>query len=168
MWRAVVLAGSVVAVLTIMAMPLGLRLVAWSAFTPDMVIVEVIGGERVHVPAVWLTGWPDIFVKANGDHEAALALRAANGRTVAECYALGLDPADATDDFRIVSIEVTDDGTKVEWEPKTNRWTGAEIKATLKGAATLKGPWEDVTTAGGSPGTARPAMRFFKVTVEMP
>ena len=45
---------------------------------------------------------------------------------------------------------------KVEWEPKTNRWTGAEIKATLKCAAALKGPWEDVTTAGGSPGTARP------------
>ena len=48
--------------------------------------------------------------------------------------------------------------TKVEWEPKTNRWTGAEIKATLKGAAALKGPWEDVP-AGGSPGTARPTMR---------
>ena len=33
---------------------------------------------------------------------------AANGRTAAECYALGLDPADATNDFRIVSIEIVD------------------------------------------------------------
>ena len=48
--------------------------------------------------------------------------------------------------------------TKVEWEPKTNCWTGAER---------LEGPWEDVP-AGGSPGTARPTIRFFKVTVEMP
>ena len=30
----------------------------------------------------------------------------ANGWTAAECYALGLDPADATNDFRIVSIEM--------------------------------------------------------------
>ena len=27
---------------------------------------------------------------------------------MAECYALGLDPADATNDFRIVSIELVD------------------------------------------------------------
>ena len=87
---------------------------------------------------------------------------AANGRTAAACYALGLDPADATDDFRIVSIEVTDGKPQVEWEPKTNRWTGAELNATLMGATTLDGPWEAVP-AGGNP-----AMRFFKVTVEVP
>ena len=94
--------------------------------------------------------------------------RAANGRTAAECYVLGLDPADATNDFRIVSIELVDGKPKVEWEPKMNRWTGAEIQAVLKGAETLGGPWEDVLADGGSPGTARPTMRFFKVVVEMP
>lgn len=51
----------------------------------------------------------------------------------AECYALGLDPADATNDFRIVAIEMVDGEPKVEWEPKTNRWTGAEIQAVLNG-----------------------------------
>ena len=56
---------------------------------------------------------------------------------------------------------------KVEWEPKTNRWTGAELNAVLKGAERLEGPWEDVP-AGGSLGTARPTIRFFKVTVEVP
>ena len=56
---------------------------------------------------------------------------------------------------------------KVEWEPKANRWTGAEIRAVLKGVATLEGTWEDVS-AGGSPGTARPTIRFFKVVVELP
>ena len=87
---------------------------------------------------------------------------AANGRTAAECYMLGLDPALATNDFRIVSIELVDGEPKVEWEPKVNRWTGAELNAVLKGAPTLDGPWEDV------PEVARPTMRFFKVVVELP
>ena len=91
----------------------------------------------------------------------------ANGRTATECYALALDSALATDDFRIVSIEIVDGEPKVEWVPKVNRWTGAEIQAVLKGAATLEGPWEDVSD-GGSPGTARPTMRFFKVVVDLP
>ena len=60
----------------------------------------------------------------------------------------------ATNDFRIVSIEIVDGEPKVEWEPKVNRWTGAEIQAVLKGAATLEGPWEDVPEGDGSPGGA--------------
>ena len=86
----------------------------------------------------------------------------ANGRTAAECYALGLDPADATNDFRIVSIEMVDGKPKVEWEPKTNRWTGAEIPAVLKGAERLEGPWAEVPAGSNS------AFRFFKVVVELP
>ena len=49
-----------------------------------------------------------------------------------------------TNNFRIVSIEFVDGKSKVEWEPKTNRWTGAEIQAVLKGAERLEGPWADV------------------------
>ena len=85
-----------------------------------------------------------------------------NGRTAAECYALGLDPADATNDFRIVSIEMVDGKPKVEWESKTNRWTGAEIQAVLKGAATLDGEWQTVTEEN------KAGFRFFKVVVEVP
>ena len=88
--------------------------------------------------------------------------RAANGRTAAECYALGLDPADATNDFRIVSIEIVDGEPKVEWEPKVNRWTGAEVNAVLKGAAELKGDWKPVE---GATAAEKAAMRFFKVVV---
>ena len=84
---------------------------------------------------------------------------AANGRTAAECYALGLDPTLATNDFRIVSIELVDGKPKVEWEPKTNRWTGAEIPAVLKGAERLEGPWAEVPAGSNS------AFRFFKVVV---
>ena len=68
-----------------------------------------------------------------------------------------------TNDFRIVSIEMVGGKPKVEWEPKTNRWTGAEIQAVLKGAATLEGPWADVPAGG-----AGAAFRFFKVVVEGP
>ena len=89
---------------------------------------------------------------------------AANGRTAAECYALGLDPADATNDFRIVSIELVDGKPKVEWEPKTNRWTGAEIQAVLKGAERLDGEWKAVE---GATAAEKAAMRFFKVVVEV-
>ena len=88
--------------------------------------------------------------------------RAANGRTAAEYYALGLDPALATNDFRIVSIEIVDGKPKVEWEPKTNRWTGAEIQVVLKGAASLDGEWQTVTEEN------KGGFRFFKVVVELP
>ena len=100
------------------------------------------------------------------DRNLTADTQAANGRTAAECYALGLDPTEATNDFRIVSIELVDGKPKVEWEPKTNRWTGAEIQAVLKGAERLEGPWVDVLEEGGSPGTARPTLWFFKVVVE--
>ena len=90
--------------------------------------------------------------------------RAANGRTAAECYALGLDPTDATNDFRIVSIEIVDGEPKVVWEPKTNRWTGVEIQAVLKGSATLDGEWKAVE---GATAEEKAAMRFFKVVVEV-
>jgi hypothetical protein len=68
----------------------------------------------------------------------------------------------ATNDFRIVSIELVNGKPKAGWEPKTNRWTGAEIQAVLKGAERLDGPWADVP-AGGNP-----AFRFFKVVVVVP
>ena len=90
---------------------------------------------------------------------------AASGRTAAECCALGLDPADATNDFRIVSIEMVDGEPKVEWEQKANRWTGAEIQAGLKGAATLEGEWKSVEEATAA---EKAALRFFKVVVEVP
>lgn len=147
-----------------LAMPIGVRLAGWSVFTPDMVTVEVTGGDQVAVPAGWISSWPEILTAAGDDRERALKSTAANGRrTVSECYALGLDPTDATNDFRIVSIEMVDGVPHVEWEPKVNRWTGAEINATLKGAASLdEKNWATVTEQNW------PSFRFFKVEVELP
>ena len=49
--------------------------------------------------------------------------------------------------------------------PKTNRWTGAEIQAVLKGAETLDGKWKAVE---GATAAEKAEMRFFKVVVEVP
>ena len=67
-------------------------------------------------------------------------------------------------DCRIVSIEFEDGKLKVAWEPKVNRWTGAEIQAVLKGATTLDGEWKAVE---GATAAEKAAMRFFKVVVEV-
>ncbi len=129
-------------------------------------IKDILGGEGEDRAWICAVAWtPNV--------EAGLAVwlaernltaesRAANGRTAAECYALGLDPADATNDLRIVSIELVDGKPKVEWAPKTNRWTGVEIQAVLKGAEALDGEWQTVTEEN------KAGFRFFKVVVEVP
>ena len=130
------------------------------------IIVDAGNDKTVTVPRTWIAQYPDLVAAAGGDAEAAVKDgTAANGRKVWECYALGLDPALATNDFRIVSIELVNGAPKVEWEPKMNRWTGAEIQAMLKGAASLDGEWKAVE---GATAVEKAAMRFFKVTVELP
>ena len=66
-------------------------------------------------------------------------------------------------DYARLHVKLVDGKPKVEWEPKTNRWTGAEIQAVLKGAATLDGEWKSVE---GVSATEKAAMWFFKVVVE--
>ena len=61
-----------------------------------------------------------------------------------------------------MSIEIVDGEPKVEWEPKVNRWMGAEIQAVLKGAERLDGEWKAVE---GATAAEKAAMRFFKVVV---
>ena len=55
--------------------------------------------------------------------------------------------------------------TKVEWEPKVNRWTGAEIQAVLKGAESLDSEWHEVDKASEAD---KAKYRFFKVVVVVP
>ena len=139
----------------------GTHVLRWSYVKDD----EMSGGsdcawldEVTWTPTSGLAAW---LAERNLTADAV----AANGRTAAECYALGLDPALATNDFRIVSIELVDGEPKVEWEPKVNRWTGAEIQAVLKGAESLDGEWK---TVEGATAAEKAAMRFFKVVVEVP
>ena len=134
-------------------------------------VVDVGGGKSVTVPGNWLTNITGRIEAAGGDVAAALQATAANGRKVWECYVLGLDPEVATNDFRIVSFPMKADGTpdlaNIVFEPTQVQWN---VPATwkVKGAATLEGPWEDVSVGGGLGEAALPAMRFFKVEVVLP
>ena len=139
----------------------GTHVLRWSYVKDD----EVSDGED----CAWLdevTWTPSSGLAAwLAERHLAADARVANGRTAAECYVLGLNPTDSTNDFRIVSIDLADGKPMVEWEPKTNRWTGAELRAVLKGAERLDGDWHEVDKASEAD---KVKYRFFKVVVEFP
>ena len=123
----------------------------------------------VPVSYAWLDAHvPGVAHEAEAYETAAKAM-AANGRPVWACYALGLDPQDATSEFRIASFPMKADGTpdfaNVTFDPPQSQWNVPDAPVTWKGAAQLEGPWRTVTVEGGSPGTARPTLQFFKAVV---
>ena len=138
-------------------------------WTPADVSVNVGDGKSVTVSRAWIASHENIVRDNGGDVVKALTSKAANGRlSVVECYVLGLDPENETNDFRIVSFPMKADGTpdlaNIVFNPPQERWN---VPATykLKGAATLDGPWADVEDDGGG---AAASMRFFKVEVQLP
>lgn len=110
----------------------------------------------------WLDGHTQVAAVSGGDIATAATMTAANGcRTVGECYALGINPEDPDDDFRIKSFKM--DGTKpVVTVNHTEDGSGASLLPRMKmlGKAELSGEWEEVPEEGN------PAHRFFTVTVE--
>ena len=126
----------------------------------------------VPVPYAWLDAHVPGVAHEVMAYEAAAKATAANGRPVWACYALGLDPQDATSDLRIASFPMKADGTpdfaNVVFDPPKAQWNVPDAPVVWKGAATLEGPWMTVTEEVGrgvSPGTARPTMQFFKAVV---
>ena len=87
--------------------------------------------------------------------------------SVAECYVVGLDPENETNDFRIVSFPLKADGTpdleNIAVDPPKSQWNVPGARAVVKGAATLDGEWKSVE---GTTAAEKAAMRFFKVVVE--
>ena len=152
--------------------PLARQCGAFGIVTYDLPPVTETQTTPVPVPYAWLDAHVPGIAHETEAYEAAAKATAANGRKVWECYVLGLDPQDATSDFRIASFPMKADGTPdfegMTVDPPPSQWNVPGARAVVKGAERLAGPWEDVPTAGGSPGTARPTMRFFKVTVELP
>jgi len=141
--------------------------VVWS---PAGVSVDVGGGKLVTVPQTWIDEHPEIVAAADGNVAAALGARAANGRfSVAECYVLGLDPANETNDFKIVSFPMGADGkpdlSAVMFEPAESKWNVVGARAVLKGAEALGGDWHEVDKASEAD---RAKYRFYKVVVELP
>ncbi len=137
---------------------------------PADVPVDMGGGKAVAVPQAWIDAHPALVAAAGGDAAAALQATAANGRmSVVECYVLGLDPEDATNDFKITSFSMKADGTpdleSLEFAPAQSEWNVPGARPVVKGAAALGGEWKAVEEATAA---EKAAMRFFKVVVELP
>ncbi len=120
----------------------------------------------VSVPYAWLrTNYPDVADDYEA-YETSAKTTAANGRKVWECYVVGLDPTDASKDFRITSFPMKDDGTpdlaNMTFAPPQSEWNVPAATPKQYGAATLEGPWSEVPEGGDS------TMKFFKIVVELP
>ena len=142
---------------------------AFGIVTYDLPPVTETQTTPVPVPYAWLDAHVPGVAHETEAYEAAAKATAANGRPVWACYALGLDPQDAASDFRIASFPMKADGTpdfaNVTFDPPKAQWNVPDAPVTWKGAATLEGPWRTVTVEGGSPGTARPTVQFYKAVV---
>lgn len=118
----------------------------------------------------WINQHPTIATASGGDITAAAAMPAANGcRTVGECYALGIDPEDPNDDFRIANFEMKD-GKPVITLNHTEDGSGNSFATRIRtlGAKELgaAAQWDDVTDLQDY--GAEQGYRFFKVDVELP
>ena len=118
--------------------------------------IELSDGTEIAVQKTWLAEHTDRSATAT----------AANGRKVWECYALGLDPENTTNDFKIVSFPVKADGTpdlaNIVFDPMPDKWNIPAARPVLKGATVLDGPWTDVEGKDSS------SFKFFKVEVKLP
>ena len=120
---------------------------------------------EIYLPEAWLQCYPSMSFAADGDTTVATYLMSANGcKTVGECYALGIDPEDPDDDFKVTHFEMKD-GKPVITLNHTEDGSGNSFMPRVKtlGKADLSDTeWREVPEEGDD------KMRFFKVDVEMP
>ncbi len=120
----------------------------------------------VSVPYGWLKEHCPGTAHEYYAYESSAKATAANGRKVWECYAVGLDPTDATDDFRITSFPMKADGTpdfdNLVFDPPQSEWNVSGATPKMKGKASLADEWQDVPSVGD------PSFRFFTVDVVLP
>ena len=144
--------------------------VKWLPVSSLVTVIDVGGGKSVAIPNAWFDGHADALASYSGDKVAYADSIAANGRlSVVECYVLGLDPDNETNDFKIVSFPMKADGTPdlehIVFEPAESKWNVTGAKAVVKGAETLGGEWHEVDKASEAD---RAKYRFYKVVVELP
>ena len=113
----------------------------------------------VPVPHDWLDAYVTEF--GGGDYETAANAKGKNGVSLWESYVAGLDPTDATSQFK-ASITMGVDGSPViTWEPDLRDANPPRVYVEYGKANLGDKDWTPVTDAN------RAAMRFFKVGVEI-
>ena len=114
----------------------------------------------IPVPYAWLNGYPSLLAKYLGDYEAAAKATAANKHAVWVCYAVGLNPFDPLDDFRITRFWMDGNMPKFEFNHTTDG-SGNSFLPYVKplGKVNLTDTWLQVPDGGN------PAFRFFTVEV---
>ncbi|MBR4252993.1 MAG: InlB B-repeat-containing protein [Kiritimatiellae bacterium] len=121
------------------------------------------------LPLDWLQCHPGIAEASGGDVDVAAAMTAANGKmTVAECYALGIDPDNKDDNLSIEQFEMVN-GKPVITLNHTADGSGKTFLPDVRVLGTTAlgefPQWDDVTDIA-APDAA--GYRFFKATVELP
>jgi hypothetical protein len=116
----------------------------------------------------WLAEHPDAFAASGGDVAVAATMMAANGKmTVAECYALGIDPDDKDDGLRIEHFDLVD-GKPMMTLNHTENGSGKSFLPNVRtfGATALGSmtDWCDVTDVED---VEAEGWRFFRVGVDL-
>ena len=122
---------------------------------------------EVPVPYAWLSRHYGNILDEYDAYEAAAKAQALNGRKVWECYVVGLDPNDSTNDFKITSFPMKANGMpdleNISFDPPQGKWNCYSAKPVLKGRSRLDfGDWQVVPEVGN------PDFHFFRVDVELP
>ena len=125
---------------------------AWTGAPPPAAVTKE---SPVPVPYSWLAAHaPTILEEAAGSYEAAAVAKAANGRSVWECYIAGIDdPEDPTADFR-ADIEISNGIPVVTFDPDL----GGSRRYEIDGKSDLSDDW----------GPTNAWSRFFRARVSLP
>lgn len=134
----------------------------------DGIVARTSGDEEVVVGVRWINdvlGVPETSYSSNPTTVISLLnMPAANGkRTIAECYALGIDPEDPNDDLTITDFKM-ENGIPVITLNHSEDGSGNSFMSRVKtlGKSNLAdAEWLTV------PADGNPVLRFFKVVVEV-
>ena len=118
---------------------------------------------NVPVSYAWLRNLDPEIADEYDAYEAAAKETAANGRKVWECFALGLDPMNPLDAFRITAFYMDGDIPMLEFNHKEDGDGNSFLHLIkLLGKVNIEDSWQYVPDGGN------PAFRFFAAEVVLP